>query len=363
MSAPSNSILSVVDAYELLPDAILIIDEKGTILHHNSRTLKVFRYEENELTGKPLNILMPDRFQQHHQQHVQEYFKRNQTRKMGSGLKLWGKRRDGEEFDLDIALSTIEHEGGRFAIAVIREIGDKLQLEQRIGSLEKIKEELERFAYVVTHDLKVPLQRIKMLTHLITAEFSEHEGQEMKTMINYLNGSVTTMEKLIYGVLEYAKAGNEEANVPVDLNDVLDEILRTISIPLNFVVRKKKPLPTVTGNYTKLMQVFLNLITNAVKYNTASQGILEIDASVKDSFHIIRFTDNGIVIPVENREHIFKLFHRGTSHADDRSHGIGLSIVQKIIDQGGGKIWYEESSMGGSCFVFTWPVMDDVTTG
>ena len=360
MVTGNDSIHVVVDAYEMLPDAIMIVDDQGLIIHHNKRTLTMFGYTKNELTGKSLAILMPDRFQAQHQQHVKAYFDRQQTRKMGSGLKLWGKRKDGKEFDVDIALSPIEQDGKHFAIAVVREISDKLQLEHRISSLEKIKDELERFAYVVSHDLKAPLQRIKMLAHLIGAEVSEHEGQEMKTMINYLNGSVTTMEKLIHGVLEYAKVGNDEEKVMVDMNLVMDEVLRTISIPENFLVSKKNSLPTVKGNYTKVLQVFLNLLTNAIKYNTKPEGIVEVQTTESDQFYIIRFADNGRVIPPEDRDHIFKLFKRGATDADHHSHGIGLSIVKKIIEQAGGKIWYEESPLGGSCFTFTWPIREIV---
>lgn len=354
MIVKTYPIQQITDSFNLLPDAVLIVDEKGTIINHNEQTLKILGYESGKLMGQNLNIILPQRFKERHDKFVEDFFSQGITRKMGVGRKLWAVKKDGVEIDVDIALSVVKQDQNSYTIAVLRDISDKIHINDRDGGLEKLRDEMKRFAYVVSHDLKSPLQRIKALAHLISLGLPEKKSNEITKMVAYLNDSIHSMEKLIHGVIEYEQMEYKEENSNVDLNTVLDEITRTINIPEQFKIIRSNDLPIVKGNYTKLLQVFLNLITNTIKYNTKPEGILKIDWVRVDTMFLFRFSDNGVSIPSEYQEKIFHLFER-VSTIENNSHGVGLSIVKRIVEGAGGRVWYEDSSLGGSCFCFTWP--------
>ena len=357
----NKSLFLITGAFDLFPDAIIIIDKNGVIKNANKQLKSVFGYEENEITNKELSILLPDRFKDRHPHFVASFFETSSIRKMGAGTSLFGKHKLGHEINIDIALSVINTGTEQFALAVIRDISDKMQLVNKIKSIEIIKSELEQFAYILTHDLKAPLNRVKALTQLINLELNDKDSSEIKIIVNYLNDSVIGMEKLIHGVLDYhkTKLENNIEESTVNLNEVFDQVIKMISCPDNFKITLKKALPTITGNNTMLLQVFLNLINNAITHNTKESGILEIDW-IKNDYHLeFLFSDNGIVIPEEQRENIFDITSQLGKSKTKNSHGFGLSIVKQIIEKNKNcKIWYEPSVIGGSCFKFTLPIFN-----
>lgn len=345
----------IQEVFNLLPDVVVSVNKQGVITSCNQAVERVLGYHSNELVNKPVSILIPERFRKHHGEHIASYFNHADPRKMGAGMRLYAVRKDGTEIDIDIALSRYEHQGETYAITVLREITDKVLLEQKVDTLERVKTELERFAYTLSHDLKSPLQRVKMLTELITVDLNPDEHADTKKMVRFLHDSVDTMDRLIKGILEYTRAEHPVIHDGVNLNDVLTEVLSVIVKPQNFSVEVPEMLPTLQGNKTQLFQIFLNLISNAVKFNKKDKGILAISWTKLPAGIQFTFADNGTVVPVEEREKIFKPFTRGAAAADHDSHGLGLSIVKKIIEQAGGSITYRESALGGSAFVFVWP--------
>lgn len=363
MISLSESLYLAAGAFDLFPDAIIVVDKNGIIRNSNRQVESVFGYTESEVNGKELIMLLPDRFKAAHPHFVGSFFYKASIRKMGAGMALFGKHKLGHEINIDIALSVINTNSEQFALAVIRDISDKLKLVNQITSIEKIKTELEQFAYVLTHDLKAPLQRVKMLTHLINLELSEKESDDIKTIINYLNDSVQGMESLIYGVLDYHKAKLEknETVSTVNLNEIFSRALNMMVVPENVLVESVKPLPVVEGNETMLLQIFMNLIYNAVTHNEKEKGIIQIDWQETDNLIEISVADNGTIIPEQHRELIFELSTQLNPNVFKKSHGLGLSIVKQIVTKNkGSKIWYEPSSMGGSCFKFTWPYNKDL---
>lgn len=348
----------IQEVFNLLPDVVVSVNKQGVITTCNQAVERVLGYHSNELVNKPVSVLIPERFRKDHGEHIASYFNHADPRKMGAGMRLYALRKDGKEIDIDIALSRYEHKGETYAITVLREITDKVMLEQKVDTLERVKTELERFAYTLSHDLKSPLQRVKMLTELITADLNPEENADTKKMVQFLHDSVDTMDRLIKGILEYTRAEHPVIHDGVDLNDVLAEVLSVIVKPENFEVKVPGPLPALHGNKTQLFQVFLNLISNAIKFNKRDKGILSISWEKLPNSFQFTFEDNGTIVPVEEREKIFRPFTRGAAAADHDSHGLGLSIVKKIIEQAGGSITYRESTLGGSAFVFEWPELN-----
>lgn len=344
------------EVFELLPDAVLVVDESGRIMLYNSQFSALLGYSSFELLSQPIEIVIPERFRHKHSVHIGEFFARKETRKMAAGVHLYALKKDGTEVQVDIALSPYEVSGTPYTIAVIRELSDKHYLEEKIGALERTKEELERFACIVSHDLKAPVKRIHILVDMILKDLPAEPEEHLLELIDYLNQSITLTEKLISGILEQARAQHLVSEENFSLDEVLKEVLHGITIPEGFSIRPVKELPQIRGNKVQWIQIFINLLTNAIKYGDKEQGLVEIDWTSDNHFTVITFADNGTVVPADKRESIFDMFIRGAHHpVDDSSHGIGLSIVKKILESVGGKVEYHESHLGGSAFRILWP--------
>lgn len=355
----NDSLYLLAGAFDLFPDAILVVDIAGTIRNANKQVESVFGYTVAELHHQNLNMLLPGRYTQHHHNFVAKFFDTTTIRKMGAGVSLFGRRKDGREIDIDIALSLIETTSGKYALAVVRDISDKMRLVDHISSIEKIKKELEQFSYVLTHDLKAPLQKVKALTHLIHLELPEKESDDIKTMISYINESVDGMESLIHGVLEYhkAKLTKDDTASMVDLNEVFEQAIKLLEIPESFTVKVRQRLPSIIINKTSALQIFLNLISNAISHNKNEKGLLEIGYTVEGDKAVFTFADNGSPIPAALRENLFEISSQIKNAAERKSNGFGLSIVREIVEGNKSqKLWYEDSDLGGTAFKFTWNI-------
>ena len=358
MNDLNKSLYLIAGAFDLFPDAIIVVDKHGIIRNANKQIEAVMGYRVDEVVNKELNMLLPERFRGGHHNFVASFFTTTGIRKMGAGIALLGTHKSGAEINIDIALSVIEVGNEKFALAVIRDITDKIRLASQISQLEFFKNELENFAHILTHDLKAPLHKVKSLTQLIHLELSERESEEIKLMINYLNESVQGMKNLIYGVLDYSKAklNKDRIEADVDLNDVYSNAINMMEVPANFTIHKARELPVVRANNTMMLQVFMNLIYNSVAHTTKEQGRLEVDWREENGILEFDFADNGTPIPEDKRESIFEVSTQLGNTQNKRSHGLGLSIVKEaIVYDSANKVWCEESKFGGCSFKFTWP--------
>jgi len=359
MLSLNTTLQLVTEAFDLFPDAVLVVDSHGIIRNANKQVTAVIGYQEKELKNQPLSILLPERFRAHHQRFVDGFFGNSTVRKMGLGLPLYGLHKSGNEIQIDIALSVVETADEKFALAVIRDISDKMNLVHQLNNLEKINQELEQFAYILTHDLKAPLHKIKMLAYMINMELSDKESANMQTMINFLNDSVNGMDSLIHGVLNYYKArlSNNDKEDDIDSGAVLNTAIGMISFPANFIIDKGgESFPLLKGNETMLLQVFLNLIGNAVQHNRREQGQLKIRCIDKTVAWEFSFADNGTSVPIDKREKIFELAAQLGTERSSTNYGLGLPIVAQIIEHNhkANKIWCADSELGGCCIKFTW---------
>jgi signal transduction histidine kinase len=164
------------------------------------------------------------------------------------------------------------------------------------------------------------------------------------------------MQNLIDGVLQYSRIGRtEQGTVPVDLAQVVPEIIENLGAPEHIAIRIESDLPTVDADPTRITQVFQNLLSNAIKYMDKPQGRIVVACAQQDAFWQFRVSDNGPGIEAKYFERIFKLFQTLTPRDDSESTGIGLTIAKKIVELYGGKIWVESEVGRGSTFFFTFP--------
>ncbi|WP_020213864.1 PAS domain S-box protein [Flavobacterium rivuli] len=237
--------------------------------------------------------------------------------------------------------------------AIEEDITNKKSLEEQkeelLRSLEKSNRELEDYAQIVSHDLKSPLRSINSLIAWIK---EENEGNLAESTLEYfgmIDNKLEKMEHLIQGVLTYSKIDKTDiAKENVDTHEIISNIISMIHIPANILVSINGPLPVIRADRFRTQQLFQNLISNAVAYIDKTEGYVEVGAKETDDAVTFYVSDNGMGIAKENHEKVFKIFQ--SLAKNEKSTGLGLSIVKKIIENYKGKIWIESEKGKGTTF-------------
>lgn len=236
------------------------------------------------------------------------------------------------------------------------------QMEVYTRDLEKKNKELDKFASIVSHDLKAPLRAIGNLTGWIEEDAGESFTPEVKANFEIIKGRVKRMEQLINAILDYSKADRrKDEDVNIDVKKLIDETLEFIGHPENVKVNFPNELPVLLTEKIKLEQVFSNLINNAIKYCDKPNVEVTISSVEDNGTYTFSIKDNGPGIEKQFHEKIFIIFQTLNRRDDVESTGVGLAIVKKIIEEQGGKIWIESEMGIGSDFKFTWPTKKQKT--
>jgi signal transduction histidine kinase len=228
-------------------------------------------------------------------------------------------------------------------------------LQKNISDLEKKNKELDQFAYVVSHDLKAPLRGMYNVFTWIEEDLGSELPESLKRYHEILKDRIYRLERLITGLLDYARIGKTiSTHETVNVNELVQSVAEMVVPPrFNFTIRDT--LPITTTDRISLEQVFSNLISNAVKFNSDERASIEVTYKELASFHEFSITDNGIGIAPEYHEKIFTIFQTLREKNQKESTGIGLAIVKKIIDENKGKIRVNSNVGKGASFIFTWP--------
>jgi light-regulated signal transduction histidine kinase (bacteriophytochrome) len=270
--------------------------------------------------------------------------------------------KDGRMFWGQLSVTPILNADGstKEYIVLQDDITQRKHAEQKIRNylreLEITNRELDKFAYVVSHDLKAPLHAISNLTGWIEEDMSGKFSEETCSNFNIIKNRVARMEDLINGLLEFARANHQKGvRTSVDLNQFINEVIEFCSIPENCSIAMPGPLPVLFGDKIKFQQIFANLIVNAIKYNDKPEINIVISAEEREHEWMISVKDNGPGIDARFHEKIFVIFQTLNPRDTVESTGVGLAIVKKIIEEEGGSIWVESVTGMGADFRFTWP--------
>lgn len=233
------------------------------------------------------------------------------------------------------------------------------EVEQQRTELARSNQDLEQFAHAASHDLREPLRMVISFLQMISERYAGKLDEEGDEWIRYAVEGAERMQHLIGDLLAYAQVG--KGHTPTTLTSV-DEVLNEVQANLEAPIRESSaviergPLPSVAADRTEMVQLFQNLIVNAIKFRGDKAPVIRINARNDGRWWNFTVGDNGIGIPPEHRERIFAMFQRLHDRAQYPGTGVGLAICRKIVDRLGGKIWVESADGAGSAFKFTIPI-------
>lgn len=345
---------------ETAVDAIITIDERGTIDSFNPAAERLFAYTRDEVLGKNVSLLMPSPFREQHDGYLAHYLATGEKRIIGLGREVVAQRKDGSTFPIELAVSEMRVGNRRMFTGLVHDISLRKQAEERqarlIHELESANEELKNFAYVVSHDLKAPLRAIGSLADWISTDQSEKLDAEGKEHLRLLIQRARRMDSLIDGILQYSRVGRvREAVVDVDVNEIVKDALAMLAPPPHIRVEVAPDLPVIRAERTRILQLFQNLLSNAIKYLDKPEGLIRVDCVGHDQEWEFTVSDNGPGIEPRHFKRIFQLFQTLAPRDRVESTGVGLALVKKIVELYGGRVWIESQPGAGSTFFFTLP--------
>lgn len=345
------------------PDAMVVVNPLGEIVLLNLQAERQFGYHRDELLGQPVKNIVPEGFAERLIADGTRSAADALGQRIGTGIELSGRRKDGSEFPIEIMLSPLPSDEGILVTAAIRDITERKRAEERlvktVEELKRSNDELAQFAYIASHDLQEPLRMVASYTQLLAKRYKGRLDSDADEFIAYAVDGSNRMQRLIQDLLIYSRAGTSpRALREISSEDALQDALTNLGTTIegSGAVVTHDSLPAVTMNDTHLIQVFQNLVGNAIKYRRAEVPHVHVSATKNGGTEwIFSVRDNGLGIDPQYFERIFVLFQRLHGREEFEGTGIGLAICKKMLERLGGRIWVESQPKHGSTFYFALP--------
>jgi PAS domain S-box-containing protein len=346
---------------EAVPDAIVVINARGEIILMNRQAEQRFGYGRAELIGQDVKNIIPAGFAAGLFANGVRSAEEARTPPAGVGAELTACRKDGSVFPIEITLS---HQDGREGIVVtvaIRDISERCQaeahLQQKLDELKRSNEELRQFAYVASHDLQEPLRMVTSFLQLLSRRYTGRLDADADEFIAFAVDGAARMQGLIEGLLALSLIGaHKEAVARISSDGALERALMNLkgAIEESRGTVTHGLLPAVLADQGQLIQLFQNLVGNAIKYRSAAPPQVHVSA-LKNGRNewVFSVHDNGLGIEPQHFEKIFGVFQRLHAREEFPGTGIGLAICKKIVESQGGSLSVESKPGHGSTFRFT----------
>lgn len=333
-------------------NSVIICDKEGRIEWVNSSFVEMSGYCKEEAKGqKPGHLLQGPGSDPNTSIYLSERIKNGKP----FSCEIINYSKNGKKYWVKIQGQALFNKWGEISryFAIEEDVTEKKELEvqkeELLASLEKSNNDLEEYAQIVSHDLKSPLRSINSLIFWIK-EDDKHLSSQSIEYLSLIEGKVEKMDRLIHGILTYSKINTTapEKTELVNTPEVIKNIIDTIEIPPNVTINFTDNLPVINADTFRIHQLFQNLIGNAVNYIDKPLGSVRVGCEECSTHYVFSIADNGPGIAAEHHEKIFKTFQSlGNS---ERSTGLGLSIVKKIVDYYKGRIWLESKVGEGTTF-------------
>ncbi|WP_062065190.1 sensor histidine kinase [Cellvibrio sp. OA-2007] len=341
----------LVKVIEASPYGQLLVDERGIIQLINPSLLTLFGYSKDELLGKSMDILLPERYREGHEKLRAGYVQKPSLRAMGLGRDLTGRHKSGTEIPIEIGLSPVESDAGNLTLAVVTDISERKRLEL---NLKQANAHLEEFTYVASHDLKSPLRGISDLVEWIKEDLSTLAPEPVTKNIERIKVRIGRMEQLIDDLLLYARAGKRaKESTAIDVSTLINEIIELHPVPAHFEITQTISIKEIYAAKIPLETVLRNLFTNALKHHTGVEPKISISAEASGSYCLFKVCDNGPGIPVAAQERVFRLFQT-LNNTPASGSGIGLALAKRLTESHGGQIELISNTNNTGCSFHVW---------
>jgi PAS domain S-box-containing protein len=346
---------------EAAPDAMVVVNRRGEIVLLNVQAEKQFGYHRDELVGQKMKNIIPEGFAERLIADGLRSPEDALAQKIGTGIELSGRRKDGSDFPIELMLSPLESSEGILVTAAIRDITTRKAAEthllQKVEELNRSNEELGQFAYIASHDLQEPLRMVASYTQLLSRRYTGKLDADADEFIAFAVDGANRMQRLIQDLLAFSRIGTKGADlVDYSSEDAMQQALVNLRgvIGDSGALVTHDPLPLVLADEMQLVQLFQNLVGNAIKYQSPGVPHVHVSAAMNvDKKWVFSVKDNGLGIDPQYFERIFGMFQRLHKREEFAGTGIGLAICKKIVERHKGTISVESQLGQGSTFRFT----------
>ena len=354
-------------------DAIIIIDARGTIESLNAAAETLFGYTALEMVGQNVKMLMPEPYKVEHDGYLHNYTTTGVKKIIGIGREVVGLRKNGQTFPMDLAVSEVHTGGRRLFIGIVRDIALRKQADASIqalntellanaAQLQQINGELESFSYSISHDLRAPLRHIDGYAQMLLEEAGELLSGDPRRYLDAIGDNARRMGLLIDDLLAFSRLGRKTVQrLAVDMDALAGRALQEAraSQPGTAQVLLG-PLPSTRADPALMHQVWVNLLSNALKYSAArgDDARIEVSGESDGTVNRYRVRDNGVGFDMRYADKLFGVFQRLHSQEEFEGTGVGLAIVQRIVNRHGGRVWAEAEPGLGATFTIELPHID-----
>ena len=345
---------------EAAPDAMVVVNQGGEIVLLNVQAEKQFGYRRNELLGQKVTNIIPEGFAERLVSDGLRSTEDALAQQIGTGIELTARRKDGSEFPIELMLSPLESTEGTLVTAAIRNISVRKRAEalllRKMDELNSSNEDLAQFAYIASHDLQEPLRMVSSYTMLLGRRYKGKLDADADEFIAFAVDGACRMQRLIQDLLAYSRVGSAKDSLSeISSEDALKQTLFNLraAIKDSGAVVTHSPLPAVFADETQLIQLFQNLVGNAIKYRRSELPSVHISAMPDGGTRwMFSVRDNGLGIDPQYFDRIFGMFQRLHKREEFAGTGIGLAICKKIVERHGGSISVDSQLGQGSTFSF-----------
>ncbi|MCH1930880.1 CHASE domain-containing protein [Shewanella sp. A25] len=360
----NNELMANEDRFKLViessPSALLMVDDQGVITQANSQTVQLFGYTKDELIGQSIHIFLPQSLKAVHQQHMNKYLSQPFAKNMSMRDELFGFCKDGTRLSIEVGLTPIHLSKGVFILATIHDVSERKRIEaQRImhtEELERINQELDRFTYIASHDLKSPLRGIEQLTSWLSEDLADNTNENVQKYLGLIQSRIQRMVLLLDGLLMFSRIGRVQTEIiMLDSKLLVEDMFALVAPSQGFSLALEGDFPHFSTFKTLLELVIRNLISNAIKHHDRGEGVIKVTCERQEDRLWFSVIDDGPGISDEFHSKVFEMFQTLRPRDEVEGSGLGLSLVKKTVESLKGEVQLVSEGRG-CCFRFSWPI-------